>query len=157
MRHFTVTSAFVESPLKSKRTGTPAAAHTPNPDLMASRKAGLKLAACVGAKNTRIGAVVRFSQRRSMESSLASIISPRYVVDPLERMRCRVCERASSSMYDGSRPSGPAGVAVPWGVVEGAWGGAGGGGRGSAGGGGSPAGRSHGPGGDKPTKSHNNK
>src|SRR5216110_1341836 len=132
MRHFTVTSAFVESPWNWKRTGTPGADHTPKPDLIASINAGLKLAACVGANHTRIGSVIRFSQRRSIESPLASIISPRYVVEPLDRIWRRVAERARSSMYDGSRPSGPAGMAVPWDVVEGAWGGAGGGGCGSA-------------------------
>src|SRR5712691_13282879 len=123
MRHFTVTSALVESPVKSNRTGTPARTQRPNADLIASRNAGWKLAACVGANHTRIGAVWRLSQRRSIESPLASIISPTYVVEPLDRIWRRVSERARSSMYDGSRPSGPAGMAVPWEVVEGVAGG----------------------------------
>src|SRR5258708_39748007 len=98
MRHFTVTSAFVESPSNWKRTGTPAADHTPNPDLIASINAGLKLAAGVGANHTRIGSVIRLLQRRSIESPLASISSPRHGVEPLDRMRRRASERASSSM-----------------------------------------------------------
>src|SRR2546422_6662298 len=72
MRHFSVTSAFVESASNSNRTGTPAWVHRPNAARTASRNAGWKFAACVGANRTRIGEVVRFSQRRSMESPLAS-------------------------------------------------------------------------------------
>src|SRR2546425_85911 len=119
MRHFTVTSAFEESALKSNRTGTPASVHCPNACLMASRNAGLKFAAWVEANHTRMGVVWRFSHRRSIESPLASSISPMYVVEPLDRMRRRVSERARSSMYEGSRPFGPAGTAVPWEVVVG--------------------------------------
>src|SRR2546427_7917391 len=48
MRHLTVTSAFVESPSNSNRTGTPALVQTPNPRLIASMNAGWKFAACVG-------------------------------------------------------------------------------------------------------------
>src|SRR5436190_6068924 len=119
MRHFTVTSAFVESPSKSNRTGTPALVHRRKADLIASMKAGWKFAAWVGANHTLIGAVVRFSQRRSVESPPVSSISARYVLEPLDRMRRRVSERASSSMYDGSRPLGPAGTAVPCELVVG--------------------------------------
>src|SRR6266545_1017494 len=129
MRHFTVTSALLESPPKSNRTGTRASTQRAKAVLIASRNAGWKLAACVGANHTRIGVVWRLSQRRSIESPLDSIISPRYVVEPLDRMRRRVSERARSSMYDGSRPSGPAGMVVPCDVVEGVpvgWVGAGG-------------------------------
>jgi len=70
MRHFTVTSALVESPLKSKRTGTPTFVHSPNAARIASRNAGLKLAALVGAKKTRMGLSWRFSQGDSSESPL---------------------------------------------------------------------------------------
>src|SRR6266480_7327414 len=119
MRHFTVSSAFVESPSKSNRTGTPALVHRRKADFIASIKAGWKFAAWVGANHTLIGAVVRFSQRRSVESPPVSSISARYVLEPLERMRRRVSERASSSMYVGSRPPGPAGTAVPCVVVDG--------------------------------------
>src|SRR5690348_6028906 len=121
MRHFTMTSAAVESSVKSNRTGTPAFVHVANPLRIWVRNAGWKFAACVEANHTRTGDVVRFSQRRNIESPLASSISPRYVVLPLARMRRRVSDRARRSMYEISRPSGPTGG--PGGGFDGAGGG----------------------------------
>src|SRR5438445_12212179 len=101
MRHFTVTSACVESVTKSKRMGTPAFAHWPNAALICSRKAGLKFAAFVEANHTRTGDCCLLSQRRSIESSLAASISPRYVLVPVKRMRRGVSDRAVRTKYVG--------------------------------------------------------
>src|SRR5256885_9317899 len=134
MRHFTVTSACVESVTKSKRMGTPAFAHWPNAALICSRKAGLKFAACVEANHTRTGDCTRLSQRRSIESSLAASMSPKYVLVPLRRMRRRVSDRARRSKYDGCRTPVTAGPAAPAElVVAGAIGCGAGGGAGGAG------------------------
>src|SRR5256886_5371875 len=98
IRHWTRTSAELESASRLNRTGTPASCHRWNALRTASRKAGWKLATVVGGKYTRTGGDTRLSQRCRMESVLAATISFKYVLPALARIRRRISERARGTM-----------------------------------------------------------
>src|SRR2546427_582200 len=66
IRHWTRTSAELESASRLNRTGTPASCHRWNALRTASRKAGWKLATVVGGKYTRTGGDTRLSRRRGL-------------------------------------------------------------------------------------------
>src|SRR5256886_13620557 len=95
IRHWTRTSAELESASRLNRTGTPASCHRWNALRTASRKAGWKLATVVGGKYTRTGGDTRLSQRCRMESVLAATISFKYVLPALARIRRRSEEHTS--------------------------------------------------------------
>src|SRR5213076_1136430 len=97
MRHWTRTSAELESASRLNRTGTTSCQRW-KALRTASWKLGWKLATVVGGKNTRTGVDTRPSQRCRIESAFCVKLSFRYVLPALARIRRRISERARSTM-----------------------------------------------------------